>query len=229
MTLREIIEKNPLAAGVLAGFRPDFWLLLDRTLNETGIDDSEFNLRMAKLDDVHESPDWEKFTLGQLIYYLQHTHHFYAKLKMPQLDEMMEYIENIPNYRKIARAYRHFKARTLKHILLEDEIVFPWLRRLEAQLVNFEPQMARELLRENSSEVLCHDHKEDEDEMRELRTLTNRYRIESFFPLELKVFYTELERMEDDLKRHAQIEDHILFEKALELEKNVRKMLEQAG
>ena len=61
--------------------------------------------------------------------------------------------------------------------------------------------------------------------MEGIRKLTSDYTLEENAPLTMKVLYHELQNFEKELVIHAQIEDELLFPKAIELEKEaVRKI-----
>ena len=62
--------------------------------------------------------------------------------------------------------------------------------------------------------------------MNGIRQITNGYKITDQTPLHIKIIYSELEALEKELQTHANVENEILFPKAMMLEKEVSCMLQ---
>jgi len=71
------------------------------------------------------------------------------------------------------------------------------------------------------------DHEAHDDEMNGIRKITRDYFLPPNCPLHIKVLYSELKAFEQSLITHARIENEILFPKAMALEHQVKKMLEE--
>ena len=67
------------------------------------------------------------------------------------------------------------------------------------------------------------EHEAHDEEMRGIRKITKDYYLATDAPLHVKVIYNELIQFEKSLKVHAQVENEILFPKALALESEVKK------
>src|SRR5690606_37150104 len=89
----------------------------------------------------------------------------------------------------------------------------------------FDYTQAEQLLKENSTEVLCASHTQDDDEMKELRESTSNYRMEEKQSLLYRIVMTDLLRLEKDIMRHAQIEDEILIKKAKKEERMLQERM----
>jgi len=68
-------------------------------------------------------------------------------------------------------------------------------------------------------------HVAEDDEMKGFIELTNIYFINSNSTTYTKVIYSELKEFESSLRVHANVENQILFPKAISLEQNVFKFL----
>ena len=66
------------------------------------------------------------------------------------------------------------------------------------------------------------EHEVHENEMEGFRQFTNDYKYCEEADLHIRVLYSELERFEEDLLKHAKIENEVLFPKALLLERQVK-------
>ena len=82
-------------------------------------------------------------------------------------------------------------------------------------------------MEQNNLANFASEHEEHDDEMMGIRQITNNYSLNESSPLHIKVVYSELKDLEDELKTHARIENEILFPKALMLEKNVRMLMRE--
>ncbi len=72
-----------------------------------------------------------------------------------------------------------------------------------------------------SLENLANDHENADDEMKKIRRITGNYTLGIGSDLQLKTIYRELEQYEKELVFHANVENDLLFPKAIELEKKV--------
>jgi regulator of cell morphogenesis and NO signaling len=69
------------------------------------------------------------------------------------------------------------------------------------------------------------EHDAHDDEMRGIRKLTNDYQVVNSASLSLRILYRELQKLESELLIHAKIENDLLFPKAVELEREVKRKL----
>ncbi len=70
---------------------------------------------------------------------------------------------------------------------------------------------------------LAERHEVHDDEMEGIRKLTSDYLLPPPAPVAIKVLYHELQNFEKELVIHARIENDLLFPKAIELEKEVKR------
>jgi regulator of cell morphogenesis and NO signaling len=78
--------------------------------------------------------------------------------------------------------------------------------------------MERQSIQEHALE-----HSEDDDEMRGIRGIISQYDVENIESTPLKVIFEELISFDKELELHAKIENEVLFPKALNLEKRVKR------
>src|SRR5690606_18655024 len=84
---------------------------------------------------------------------------------------------------------------------------------------------ALSLLDSSPISELAKEHEVHDDEMEGIRKLTSDYQLKAPAPVSIKVLYHELEEFEKELVIHAKIENDLLFPKAIELEKEVKRKL----
>ena len=68
---------------------------------------------------------------------------------------------------------------------------------------------------------IAKEHLEEDSEMAGIRGLTSNYSYKNIENLHLKVIFQELEAFDKELNIHSEIENAILFPRALDLEKSV--------
>ena len=61
----------------------------------------------------------------------------------------------------------------------------------------------------------------EDSEMSGIRGLTKNYSVENIQNLHLKVIFQELKDFDNELEKHSDIENNILFPRAIELEEDV--------
>ena len=114
----------------------------------------------------------------------------------------------------------------IHHIHEEESRLFKRIELLQdVEEGNFALHDALKILKKDPIHLLADAHEIHDDEMEGIRKLTSDYTLEENAPLTMKVLYHELQNFEKELVIHAQIEDELLFPKAIELEKEaVRKI-----
>ena len=81
-----------------------------------------------------------------------------------------------------------------------------------ALILNEEQQSLKDIAKE---------HLNEDSEMSGIRGLTKNYSIKNIKNLHLKVIFQELKEFDNELEVHSNIENHILFPRALELQEKV--------
>lgn len=232
-TIHQLIEENPSRALVLDGYGINYLEDSDKTLEqvctEKGIDLAKLKGSLLSLGGQVFSIDFDLVSTPFLIDYLINTHHDYAKAKLPAIRKIITQLARYDeSYRELEKSFRKFSNQMHKHIVLEEELVFPFILKLEQLYQNFDRDAADELLKKYSTEVLCHNHEHDEDEMHELRGLTNNFLYKKSDVLNYRIAMHELLHLQSDMEQHAKIEDRVLFKKAYQLEDVLRKKLRNA-
>lgn len=229
-TIRQLIEENPSRALMLEDLGVDYRLLGDKTLehvcDELNLDYVLLQNKLASVGGLVYSIDFNLVSIPFLIEYLINTHHDYAKAKLPAIRKVIATMaREDETHRELEKTFRKFSNQMRKHIILEEEVVFPFILSLQQLTENFDKDGAASLLSKYSTEILCHNHEHDEDEMHELRTLTGNFRSKKTDSLSYRIVMHELLQLQFDMEQHAKIEENVLFKKAGQMEEAVRKRL----
>jgi regulator of cell morphogenesis and NO signaling len=181
-------------------------------------------LPLLKETNAPPEPNLTAFSVIQLIHYLEQTHHDYIRIKIPSLVSYLFYLKSIHpehDFDVLLRAFQTFNTDLKTHILYEEDTVFPYIKTLilMAQEPFFPPKLFTKYKDISIHKIKSAHNHEEEDEMAEIRALTQGFQTESALSLSHKVFIFELKDLERDLRHHAYIEDHHLFPQAEMLER----------
>ncbi|MDX5430539.1 MAG: hemerythrin domain-containing protein, partial [Bacteroidota bacterium] len=145
----------------------------------------------------------------------------YTKAKIPHIKRNLERLGES----EILSVFQRFSRDMQKHMLLEEKVIFPFILRLVELNEEFDLNAATELLETYSTDVLGSSHTQDDDEMKELREVTKHYQSSETDSIVYQVVMTDLARLEEDIFRHARVEDQILFKKAKREENLLRQRI----
>ncbi len=225
--LRYILSENLSRATVFELFEIDYPQFLDLTLEQLAeINGVDLTVLEEALEQVqHKLPEFEYdfLELPVLVAYLKYTHHEYTKAKIPHIRRNLERLNET---NKLA-VFQRFSRDMQKHMMLEEKVIFPFILQLVGLNEEFDLEKAQELLAQHSTEVLCASHTQDDDEMKELREVTGHYAYSEKDPILYQVVMADLIRLEEDIHRHAKVEDQILFKKAKREEKLLQERIQR--
>ncbi len=188
--------------GVRLGFR-------DKTVEQVCLEndiDPDFFLAVAN---TYVNPDYfpesglEKFDPRQIVDYLRRTHRYYLEYSIPKLDALLHDLVRSGDRESllaISTFYDEYKAEFYAHIEDEEVNVFPYVFSLlesgnhaAYSIINFEKT-----------------HTNLDEKLSDLRNLMVKYLKAQYDDNLCYEFLLSLHHLEDDLKDHARIEDHIL-------------------
>lgn len=229
-TIQEIIEENPSRAMLLDNHGIVYQQYLDITLqelcDEKSIDCEKLAQELTALGRQEFNINFNLVSIPFLIEYLISTHHEYAKTKLPAIRRMIAQLSRTDeSYRGLERVFRKFSNQMRKHIILEEELVFPYILEMQSVYEEFDNGKAKKLLSKYSVEVLCHNHEHDDDEMQELKAKTENFSTNNGQPFDYKIIMHELRQLDRDMNQHAAIEDNVLFKKAAQMETILKNKL----
>lgn len=181
------------------------------------------NRLAALLESSRKAPgseDWGGAPLSDLVAHIEAKHHTFTREELARLAPLMAKVLRVhgdhhPELERIAECCAALAADLLPHLQKEEQILFPYIRSLEArrhvegacfgsvqgpiQVMRSEHQQAGELLREIKD--LSQDHTPPADACGSFRSL-----------------YMGLKALEEDLHRHIHLENNVLFPRAVALE-----------
>lgn len=241
--IKELVSGNYVFAAVLHYFGISFFQYEQSSLQEVC---KKHRIKPQQL--IHELESWatrkepspEDLFLRPievLVAYLKKKHYFFVRQELPFLSNMISGIQVIDKEYSAVLAdlrilFPLFVEDFIHHIHEEESRVFNRIELLHnIEEGEFGLKDAVTILEKSPISTLADSHEIHDDEMEGIRKLTNNYFLPEEAPMSMKVLYNELQVFEKELIIHAQIEDRLLFPKAIELEKdvlrNVRKKISE--
>ncbi len=217
----EIVAIMPKASEVFKELSIDFCCgghrKLEEVIKEQGLSQEEV---LKKLDKAYEDTrrlagqlDYRTFSLSELIDYIENTHHTYMYRALPQISELTATILRVHGSAhtelfKVHKLYHNLKTEIEQHLIKEEEVVFPLIKKYEA--------VPSKELNENISRVVGETEEEHETAggvLKELRKITNDYTVPEGVCATYERTYDALKALESDLFQHIHLENNILFRK----------------
>ena len=228
----DIISNDFRYAKALNSFGIDFYDHYDLTINEIckekGLSsNSIYGYRVA----MDESFDLDLKTLESsplnlVIEYLKHNHSYFIKNKLPYIKNLIASLSTKNKrynfFEDLKFIFPLFYQDFVEHILEEEKHIFSYIQKLH-QLEDNSKSHAKMFfeMKKISLNHIAKEHLEEDSEMAGIRGLTNDYSIKNINDLHLKVIFQELKAFDKELDVHSNIENEILFPRALKLEKDV--------
>ncbi|SDC60831.1 regulator of cell morphogenesis and NO signaling [Algoriphagus faecimaris] len=165
-----------------------------------------------------------------LVAYLKKKHYYFVRQELPFLSNMISGIHAEPHFQALLADLKMmfplFVQDFIHHIHEEESRLFKRIELLQdIEEGNFALHDALKILEKDPVCLLAEAHEIHDDEMEGIRKLTSNYSLSENAPLTMKVLYHELQNFERELIIHAQIEDELLFPKAVELEREALRMI----
>ncbi len=163
--------------------------------------------------------------LAVLVDHIVDVHHKYVRELQPVivswLDKLVErHGQRYPELAQLREIFANTAAELTSHMLKEEQILFPHITMLAKRSPNDPPMCSPFGSLQNPIRAMEQEHLAAGDAFERMRALTN-----SFTPPEdgcttFRLCYRELDRFERDLHRHVHLENHVLFPRAVELERS---------
>ena len=238
-SIGDLVEQNYVFAAVLHFFGISFFQYEEKSLDEVCKNFKVNPLQiMAELENwaIRKEPSSEELffhPIEVLVEYLKKKHHFFLRQELPFLSNMISGILPKKQYEGLLSDMRLmfplFVDDFIHHIHEEENTLFRRISLLhQIERGEFNLVDALTLLDTTPIHDLAEEHEVHDDEMEGIRKLTSNYLLVTPAPVAIKVLYHELQNFEKELIIHARIENDLLFPKAIELEKEVkRKLIDQ--
>ena len=206
----ELVDNNYIYASVLYYFGIEFYQYSEETLaqvcQQKGLNVHSVVNRLEQLPQLERTVEVSEFPIDLIIEYLKHSHYLFIKQKLPYISNVIKNFNTSDvRFQPIAKDLKFifplFVEDFIHHIYEEEDTLFNYV----ALLDNFKKgkgnisKLYFEMERNNLSSFAS-EHEEHDDEMLGIRQITNEYQIGDQTPLHVKVIYSELQSLEEELK-----------------------------
>ncbi|MGO4276052.1 hemerythrin domain-containing protein, partial [Paenibacillus sp. TAF58] len=161
-----------------------------------------------------DSLDWRELSSSQLIDYIMDVHHGYLKRELPHLSEYVKKVARVhgPHHSELLQVEQWFE--TLKsdmeqHMEKEEREAFPAVFAFEKDPTEVKRTQLLEIL-----DALEHEHEESGDLLKQIREITEDYKLPEDACTTFQLTYLKLEELEADMFQHIHLENNILFNRA---------------
>ena len=217
----EVVAKDYKTAIVFKSHKIDFCCNGNRTISDAAAKKKiDIQVLMEELNNISTTKsdsgiDFNSWPVDLLADYIERIHHKYVEEKLPVLIQLLGKLRKVhgANHAELYRVYELFEGAALdltQHMKKEEMILFPFAR-LVGKSKKEENQAFDNV--ENPVNVMMHEHENEGDRFREIRSLTNDYTPPADGCTTYRVAFSLLEEFEDDLHKHIHLENNILFPK----------------
>jgi regulator of cell morphogenesis and NO signaling len=181
-------------------------------------------IQTTQAQEVSEQ-NWTTATLAELADHIEAKHHTFMKEQLPRLSLMLAKVKRAHGdnhgqmLTELEDVYLSLREEIEAHLMKEEQILFPYIRQIEAYAVQKGPRpQAHCGTVANPITQMEHEHESAGRALERMRELTNNYVVPDDGCMTFATLYEGLAAMEDDLHEHIHLENSILFPKAIELE-----------
>lgn len=156
----------------------------------------------------------------QLIEYLLSSHHPYTKKALAELPPLLEKVRQVhgephPELIELSALFDQLRADLLQHLMKEEKILFPYILAMDS---DNKPAAAHFGSVANPIAMMRHEHEMDGKILAEMQKLTDNFRLPDEACRSFTMLYQGLAALVSDLLQHIDLENNLLFVKAINLE-----------
>ncbi|KIA90240.1 hypothetical protein OA86_05075 [Kaistella jeonii] len=174
--------------------------------------------------------DYDKWELDFLTDYIVNTHHRYIKDNAENLNDLAIKVaehhgDNHPELNRVSTIMYHFLQDLLDNTVREEEVLFPVIKQIVAKTRNTETETTYKIGSiEEPIKVLLKDHEIAGVDLSFFRKLTNDYTLPADACSSYEFLFKKMQEFESDLQTHIDLENNILFPKAIQLDAELAKL-----
>lgn len=176
--------------------------------------------------DAHEIPeDWNGRSLTSLIEHIIETHHAFCKRELTRLSALFKDVveshgKEHPELQRVRTIFFQMGRDLSMHLLKEEQTLFPYIARVE-EAVSQKAQITWPPFGtvENPIRIMVLEHNQADKEIEEMRKLSKEYKPPADASDRYTELYNGLAAFDDDMRRHVDLENNLLFPRAVAMEK----------
>lgn len=219
LTVAQLAIVQPGALTVFTKYNIDYCCGGHRSLEEAcqriGLDPDKIRDEISQTSPTDSTqplrPDsWSSIFLADFIV---ENHHSFVKKAIPELEALLDKVcdrhgNDCIELVKIRECFQDLSEELTNHMQKEEMILFPAIKRLEAQHLENHPI---ERIIQAPISAMEDEHESAGDLIKQIRFLSSNYTPPDFACPTFQVTYRKLKEFDNDLMRHIHLENNILF------------------
>jgi regulator of cell morphogenesis and NO signaling len=234
-TIPDIVREDYRTADVFKKYGIDFSLGNGKLLETCASQNLDYNsildelMAATKTITISNTLHFSEWKASFLIDYIINVHHAYMHMAITSLqDSLSSFVKTHKKDSAINRVlllFRELSVLLATHSRHEEEIIFPYIRQIEN--THRRKETYGNLFVRTLRKPLSNIEKEHEviySILKEIQTLTDNYCCPADESAELSAIYNKLNEFHRDMLQHTHLEDHVLYPKAIEMEKELLQL-----
>ena len=231
MTVREVATVWPNSTRVFEKLQIDYCCggdqPLDQACDKAGLNVEEVIQLLSEAKSTgadSEATTLQSLALARLADYIVTKHHVFTRNELERLTLLLTKVctvhgANHPELVQIQSEFLRLYADLVPHMMKEENILFPYIKRLENAVVASAPApFASFGTVRNPIAAMMREHDAAGDILKNIRELSGNFALPEGACFSYRTLYGALEELEADLHQHIHLENNILFPRAAELE-----------
>ena len=168
--------------------------------------------------------NWNDEPLSAVMNHIVQKHHTYCRQAIAAIEPLLaevlrNYAEKHPELKRVKSLFAKFRSELLMHLVKEEATLFPYIARMEEAVSRKEafPKPAYGTVA-NPVRMMMMEHDASSTDFKGIRQASNNYESPPDASPNYKAVYQALEELEQDLRVHSDLEDKVLFPRAVGLE-----------
>jgi regulator of cell morphogenesis and NO signaling len=174
--------------------------------------------------------NWQEEALADLIEHIVASHHKYTREEVARLKPLLQKVCSVhgkkhPELEVVQDTFHELAQELSTHMMKEEMVLFPYIVRMEEAVIQKEPVLPAPFGSiENPVAIMVHEHDLAGVALRTIRQSSTGFTPPPDACVSYQTLYKALADLEADLHQHIHLENNILFPRALEMERNSRRI-----
>jgi len=171
-----------------------------------------------------ESRSWTDEPLSAVMNYIVQKHHAYCRQQIAVIEPLLAEVSRVhgekhPELKRIKSLFAKFSRELLMHLVKEEATLFPYIARMEEAVSRKEtfPRPSYGTVA-NPVRMMMMEHDAANADFKEIRQASSNYQSPQDVSSDCEAVYQALKELEQDLLVHSDLEDKVLFPRAVALE-----------
>ncbi len=207
---------------------------IDEVCKEHNIN-TKFFLEIANAfinKDYSPEDNLQNFSIELIVNYLQKTHIYYTKEKIPEILKLINNLKFKTNSQRnidlLKDFFTQYSSEFNQHIKREDDFIYPYVISLQKAFDTKQISKADiDLINKKPISSYQIEHENVEEKLYDLKNILIKYLPPATNQKTINIILSKLFKLEDDLNEHTRIENKVMIPKAIKLEKIILTEIKQ--